>query len=136
MGKPGRDGAPSPVNPGDFATRQEVRLGGPPTRTRWGGPGAERRLVPAKSNPKPQTSIYLMNNQVSTRTGFSRHELFFGRPGFHVEFPTPQDANPKVKEWMEKQATLASKGKELLQRIRERENTRSNRGCQPVKYQI
>ena len=35
MGKPGRDGAPSPVNPGDSATRQEVRLGGPPTRTRW-----------------------------------------------------------------------------------------------------
>ena len=64
MGKPGRDGAPSSVNPGDSATRQEVRLGGPPTRTRWGGyhlarpggpPGAERRLVPAKSNLKPQT---------------------------------------------------------------------------------
>ena len=36
-GKPGTDGAPSPVNLGDSATRQEVRLGGPPTRTRWGG---------------------------------------------------------------------------------------------------
>ena len=35
--KPGKDGAPSSVNPGDSATRQEVRLGGPPTRTRWGG---------------------------------------------------------------------------------------------------
>ena len=37
MGKPGRDGAPSSVNPEDFATRQEVRLGGPPTRSRWEG---------------------------------------------------------------------------------------------------
>ena len=37
MGKPGRDRAPSPVNPGDFATRQEVCPEGPPTRTRWGG---------------------------------------------------------------------------------------------------
>ena len=36
MGKPGRDGAPSSVNPGDSATRQEVRLGGPPK-----GPGGE-----------------------------------------------------------------------------------------------
>ena len=81
-------------------------------------------------------AIYLMNNQVSTRTGFSPHELFFGRPGFHMEFPTPQDANPKVKEWMGKQATLASKAKELLQRIRERENTHSNRGRKPVEYQI
>ena len=37
MGKPGRNGAPSPVNLGDSATRQEVRPEGPPTRTRWGG---------------------------------------------------------------------------------------------------
>ena len=34
MGKPGRGGAPSSVNPGDSATRQEVLLQGPPTRTR------------------------------------------------------------------------------------------------------
>ena len=64
MGKPGRQGAPSSVSPGDSATRQEVCHEGPPTRTllgrispgpiRW-PPGAERRLVPAKSNPKPQT---------------------------------------------------------------------------------
>ena len=53
-----------------------------------------------------------------------------------MEFPTPQDANPKVKEWMEKQGTLASKAKELLQRIRERENIRSNRGRKPVEYQM
>ena len=37
MGKPGRDRAPSPLNPGDSATRQEVCHEGPPTRTRWGG---------------------------------------------------------------------------------------------------
>ena len=36
-GTPGKDGAPSSVNPGDSATRQEVRLRGPPTRARWGG---------------------------------------------------------------------------------------------------
>ena len=65
MGKLGRDRAPSSVKPGDSATRQEVHLGGLPTRTRWGGyhlarpagpPGAERCLVPAKSNLKRQTS--------------------------------------------------------------------------------
>ena len=73
-------------------------------------------------------AIYLMNNQVSTHTGYSPHKLFFGRPGFHIEFPTPQDANPKVKEWVQKQAALESKAKDLLQRITERENTRSKRG--------
>ena len=81
-------------------------------------------------------AIHLMNNQVSTRTGVSPHELFFGRPGSHMEFLTPQDVNLKVKEWMEKQAALASKAEKLLQRIEERENTRSNRGRKPVEYQI
>ena len=64
MGKPGRDVAPSSVNPGDSATRQEVHLGGPPTRTRWGGyhlarpggpPGPKGIYYPQKqtSNLKP-----------------------------------------------------------------------------------
>ena len=77
-----------------------------------------------------------MNNEVSTRTGYSPHELFFGRPGFHMEFLTPQDANSKAKEWTERQSALASKAKELLQKIEERENTRSNRGRKAVEYQI
>ena len=46
MGKPGRDGAPSPVNPGDSATRQEVCHEGPPTRSRWGGYHLARRGGP------------------------------------------------------------------------------------------
>ena len=37
MGKPGRDRAPSPVNPGGSTTRQEVCHEGPPTRSPWGG---------------------------------------------------------------------------------------------------
>ena len=81
-------------------------------------------------------AIYLMNNLVSTRTGYSPHDLFFPGPGFHMEFPTLQDVNRKVKEWMEKQATLASKAEELLHRIREQENTRSNRGRKAVEYRV
>ena len=81
-------------------------------------------------------AIYLMNNKVSTCTGYSRHELFFRRTGFHMEFLTPQDAIPHVKQWMERQAMFASKAKELLQRIWEGENTRSNPGRIAVEYQI
>ena len=64
MGKPGGDRAPSPLNPGDSATRQEVCHEGPPPRSQAGSispgptrfpPGAEERLVPAKSNVTPQT---------------------------------------------------------------------------------
>ena len=65
MGKPGRDGAPSSVNPGDSATRQEVRLGGPPTGTQWGGyhlarPGGSRGQKASSTRKiKPQTSNLL-----------------------------------------------------------------------------
>ena len=58
--KPGRDGAPSPVNPGDSATRQEVRLGEPPTRTRWGGYPLARPGGP----PGPK-GVYYPQNQTS-----------------------------------------------------------------------
>ena len=35
-GSRGGKGLRAPVNPGDFATRQEVCHEGPPTRPRWG----------------------------------------------------------------------------------------------------
>ena len=72
MGKPGRDGAESPVNPGDSATRQEVRHEGPPTRTRWGGyhlarpGGPSGRKASSTRKIKPQTSNLLpFYNKVS-----------------------------------------------------------------------
>ena len=37
MEKPGRDRAPSPLDPGDSATRQEVYHERPPVRSWWGG---------------------------------------------------------------------------------------------------
>ena len=90
MGKPGRDGAPSPVNPGDSATRQEVRLKRPPTRTRWGRyhladqvaprgrkASSTRKIKPQTSNLKP---IVMQNLDARTcgaaqepATGSSHH---------------------------------------------------------------
>ena len=61
MGKPGRHRAPSPVNPGDSATRQKVRHEEPPTRSRWGGyhlarpggPRGRRSFSTRKNKPHP-----------------------------------------------------------------------------------
>ena len=73
MGKPGRDRASSPVNPGESATGQEVCHEGPSTRSWWGGyhparpggpPGAEGRLVPETSNLKHQTSEFTPPSEV------------------------------------------------------------------------
>ena len=43
-------------------------------------------------------AIYLMNNQVSSTTGFTPGELFRGRRGFNLEFPCASERNPKVDE--------------------------------------
>ena len=60
MGKPGRDRAPNPVNPGDSATRQEAWFEKPPTRRRWGAYYLARPGSPPGPKgvyyPKPQTS--------------------------------------------------------------------------------
>ena len=85
------------MNPGDSATRQEVRLGGPPTRTRLGRispgltrwpPGAERRLVPAKSNLKPQTSKAkpLMDANEDSKKGLHDVRSFIGACNFYRRY--------------------------------------------------
>ena len=51
MGKPGRDRASSPVNLGDFATRQEVWLHGPPPRS-----GGEHMTRPDQVARRGQTA--------------------------------------------------------------------------------
>ena len=70
MGKPGRDGAPSPVNPGDSATRQEVRHGGPPTRTWWGG----YHLAGPGGPPWPK-AVYYPQNQTSNLKPLLDHRI-------------------------------------------------------------
>ena len=71
MGKPGWDGAPSPVNPGDSATRQGCVLEVPPL-----GPGGEDitwhdqvaprgRKASSTRKVNPQTSNHSMHLAIS-----------------------------------------------------------------------
>ena len=65
MGKPGMDWAPSPVNPGSSPPGKRCVPNAAPPNSRGGditwptqvAPRAERRLVPAISNLKPQTAF-------------------------------------------------------------------------------
>ena len=54
-------------------------------------------------------AVYMMNSQIPSRTGYSPTELFLGRPGFFYEFPTADDCNTKVKDWLEDQRAMAEK---------------------------
>ena len=69
-------------------------------------------------------AVYMMNNQISSRTGYSPTELFLGRPWFFYEFPTADNCNTKVNDWLEDQRAMAEKAQELLTKVRNREHRR------------
>ena len=81
-------------------------------------------------------AIYLMNNRVSSRTGFTPMELFLGRPGFIFEFPCASEGNPKVDKWLTEQKRVADPCRSLLENKRSRENRTKNRKRKEAIYQI
>ena len=108
------------------ATGTEVQFGTPYLRTK--NPLCEHQIgcfktvmrilmLSDKSRNWPKVvmcAIYLMNNQVSSRTGFTPAELFLGRPGFNFESPCPSEGNPKVDQWLTKQKRIADLCRSLL----------------------
>ena len=81
-------------------------------------------------------AIYLMNNQVSSRTGFTPTELFLGRPGFNLEFPCASKGSPNVDEWLTEQKRIADLCRSLLKKKRSKENRTKNRKRKEAIYQI
>ena len=67
-------------------------------------------------------AIYLVNNQVSSRTRFSPRELFLKRPGCNFEFPFASQGNPKVDESLTEQKRIADLCRSLLEKKRSKEN--------------
>ena len=130
------------------AMRTEVQFGTPYLRTKH--PLCERQIGCFKTvmrilmlNKKSRNwlklvpyAIYLMNNQVSSRTGFTPTELFLGRPGFNFEFPCASEGNPKVDEWLTEQKRIADLCRSLLERKRNKENRTKNRKRKEAIYQI
>ena len=81
-------------------------------------------------------AIYLMNNQVGSRTGFTPTELFIGRPSFNFEFPCASEGNPKVDKWLTKQKRITDPCRSLLEKKRSKENRTNNRKRKEAMYQI
>ena len=82
-------------------------------------------------------AVWLLNNQVSSRTGLTPGEMFWGRPGWSLEMPTPDvPANPPVKSWLEEQQLIAKQARELLEHIRARETNRANKWRKEALYQV
>ena len=57
-----------------------------------------------------------MNNQVSSRTGFTPTELFLGRLGFNFKFPCASEGNPKFDEVPTEQKRIADLCRSLLEK--------------------
>ena len=82
-----------------------------------------------------QYAIYLMNNQGSSRTGFTPTELFLGRPGFNFEFPCASKGNPEVDKWVTEQKRIADLCRSLLER-RGKDNRTKKRKRKEANYRI
>ena len=81
-------------------------------------------------------AIYLMNNQVTSRTGFTPTELFLGRPGFNFESPYASEGPPKLDEWLTQQKKIAVLCRPLLEKKRSKENCTKNRKRKESIYRI
>ena len=81
-------------------------------------------------------AIYLMNNQVSSRNGFTPTDSFLGTQGFNIEFPCASEGDPKVDEWLTEHKRIAGLCRSLLQKRRSKENLTKNRKRKEAIYQI
>ena len=70
---------------------------------------------------------YVMNSQVSKKTGFSPSELFLGRPSFKFDFIPDPEISPSVKDWMETQILAQEKACHLLEKKRASSLRRQNK---------
>ena len=81
-------------------------------------------------------AVYLMNNRVSSRTGFTPTEVFLGRRGFHFEFPCANEGNPKVEVGLTEQKRIANQCRSLLEKRRSMENRTKNLRRKEAIYQV
>ena len=75
---------------------------------------------------------WIMNSQISAKTGYSPSELFLGRPSWRLEiFPEP-DSTPTVSDFLQHQMELQEAAMKRLQKLRQISNKNSNkRGSEP-----
>ena len=46
-------------------------------------------------------AMYVINSQISSRTGYAQTKLFLRHPDFYFEMPTAKECNTKVNEWLD-----------------------------------
>ena len=54
-------------------------------------------------------ATWVVNSQISSRTGFSPQELFFGRPTWFPEFVVDPESNPQLQDWVTFQLEMTKK---------------------------
>ena len=79
---------------------------------------------------------WIHNNQLNPQTGYTPHELFFGRPTWIPESPPEPDSNPSVESWVQEQAELCRIASRRLMAERLRRLRRSNKGRIDATYSV
>jgi transposase InsO family protein len=71
---------------------------------------------------------WLMNSQISTRTGFSPSELFLGKPSWKFELVPEITSNPTVQSFLSDQMLMQEQAAKRLSHLRHLATQRANRG--------
>ena len=77
---------------------------------------------------------YIVNSQITPKTGFSPSDLFLGRPSFRFEITPDPEVTPTVKSWLEDQLSKQEKASLCLEKKRQATLTRKNRTRRPHQY--
>ena len=79
---------------------------------------------------------WLLNSQVSGKTGYSPSELFLGKPSWKFSIVPEPCTNPSVQSWLEDQMMMQEEVCKRLERLRDATCKRENKGRTRSSYQI
>ena len=77
-----------------------------------------------------------MNNQPNDKTGFTPHELFFGRPSWSPEVPIDPDTNPQVSSWVLEHAQMYENVSKTSKELGKKYVVRKNIGRDEASYSV
>ena len=77
----------------------------------------------------------MMNSPESSATGYSPHELLMGRLAWFLQAPYPEDSYSTLGKWVKEQQDKVDKAKAILQRVRERQWSKTSKQRVPASYQ-
>jgi hypothetical protein len=79
---------------------------------------------------------WIMNSQISVKTGYSASELFLGRPSWKLDLVPEPDSHPKVESFLQEQLSLQESAMERLKVLRSKASKARNKHRKEPSYHV